>query len=92
MSALPSYRLRAVHLTAVWAYAVGQPVFSLLQANPEFLVVRGATRGEVIAFASILTFVPPLVAFAFEWLVSRVSRPAADVLHLLFVGVFLVPP
>ncbi len=51
MSALPPYRIRAVHLTAVWAYAVGQPVFSLLQANPEFLVVRGATRAEVIAFA-----------------------------------------
>jgi hypothetical protein len=91
MSALPSYRLRAVHLTAVWAYAVGQPVFSLLQANPEFLVVRGATRGEVLAFALILTFIPPLAAFAFEWLVSRVSRPAADVLHLLFLGAFLVP-
>lgn len=91
MSALPSYRLRAVHLVAVWAYAVGQPVFSLLQANPEFLVVRGATRGEVIAFASILTFVPPLIAFGVEWLVSRVSKHAADVLHLLFLGVFLVP-
>jgi len=91
MSALPPYRLRAVHLVAVWAYAVGQPVFSLLQANPEFLVVRGATRGEVIAFASILTFVPPLVALAVEWLVSRVSRPAADVLHLVFLGLFLVP-
>ena len=91
MSALPSYRIRAVHLTAVWAYAVGQPVFSLLQANPEFLVVRGATRWEVIVFASILTFVPPLVAFGCEWLVSRVSRPAADVLHLVFLGVFLVP-
>ncbi|MBA3401218.1 MAG: sulfatase-like hydrolase/transferase [Actinobacteria bacterium] len=91
MSALPSYRLRAVHLVAVWAYAVGQPVFSLLQANPEFLVVRGATRGEVIAFASILTFVPPVFAFAVEWLVSRVSRRAADVLHLVFLGAFLVP-
>jgi len=91
MSALPSYRLRAVHLIAVWAYAVGQPIFSLLQANPEFLVVRGATRGEVIAFALILTFVPPLIAFAVEWLVSRVSRSAADALHLLFLGVFLVP-
>jgi hypothetical protein len=91
MTALPSYRLRAVHLTAVWAYAVGQPVFSLLQANPEFLVVRGATRGEVVAFALILTFIPPLIAFAVEWLVSRVSSAAADVLHLVFLGAFLVP-
>jgi len=91
MSALPSYRLRAVHLTAVWAYAVGQPVFSLLLANPEFLVVRGATRGEVVVFALILTFVPPLAAFAIEWLVSRAWRAGADALHLVFLGVFLVP-
>ena len=91
MSALPPYRIRAVHLTAVWAYAVGQPVFSLLQANPEFLVVRGATRAEVIAFASILTFVPPFVAFGCEWLLSRLSTRAADALHLVFLGVFLVP-
>ena len=60
MSALPSYPLRAVHLVAVWAYAVSQPIFALLQGNPEFLVVRGATRSEVIAFAVLLTTVPPL--------------------------------
>jgi hypothetical protein len=91
MSALPSYRLRAVHLVAVWAYAVSQPIFSLLQGNPEFLVVRGATRSEVVAFALLLTLVPPLAAVLCEWLVSRVSRAAADVLHLVFLGVFFVP-
>jgi hypothetical protein len=91
MSALPSYRLRAVHLVAVWAYAVSQPIFSLLQGNPEFLVVRGATRSEVIAFALLLTLVPPLAAVLCEWLVSRVSRSAGDVLHLVFLGAFFVP-
>ena len=91
MNVLPSYPLRAVHLTAVWAYAVSQPIFSLLQGNPEFLVVRGATRSEVIAFALLLTLVPPLVAVACEWLVSRVWKPAGDFLHLLFLGAFVVP-
>jgi len=91
MSALPSYRLRAVHLTAVWAYAVSQPIFALLQGNPEFLVVRGATRSEVIAFALLLTLAPPLAAVLCEWLVSRVSRRAGDVLHLVFLGAFFVP-
>jgi hypothetical protein len=91
MNALPSYRLRAVHLVAVWAYAVSQPIFSLLQGNPEFLVVRGATRLEVIAFALLLTFVAPLAAVLCEWLVSRVSSGAGDVLHLFFLGAFFVP-
>jgi len=91
MSVLPSYPLRAVHLTAVWAYAVSQPIFSLLEGNPEFLVVRGATRSEVIAFAVLLTTVPPLVAVGCEWLVSRVWTRGGDLLHLLFLGAFFVP-
>lgn len=91
MRALPSYRLRAVHLIAVWAYAVSQPIFSLVQGNPEFLVVRGATRSEVIAFALLLTLVPPFAAVLCEWLVSRISTAAGDVLHLVFLGVFFVP-
>ena len=51
---LDSYRVRAVHLVALWAYAVSQPVFSLLEGNPEFLVVRGSTRAEVAIFALLL--------------------------------------
>jgi hypothetical protein len=91
MSVLPSYPLRAVHLTAVWAYAVSQPIFSLLEGNPEFLAVRAATRSEVLAFALLLTLGPPLVAIACEWLVSLVSRTAADLLHLLLLGAFVLP-
>jgi len=91
VSVLPSYPLRALHLVAIWAYAVSQPVFALLQGNPEFLVVRGATRVEVAVFAVLLTFVPPLVALACEWLMARVSTRGADLLHLAFLGAFLVP-
>lgn len=89
--ALPSFPLRAVHLVAVWAYAVSQPVFSLLHGNPEFLAVRGSTSSEVLAFAVLLTFAPPLAAVSCEWLVSRVSRAAGDLLHLLFLGIFVTP-
>jgi hypothetical protein len=40
-----------LHLVALWAFGVSQPVFALIDANPEFLVVRGATRSEVVALA-----------------------------------------
>jgi hypothetical protein len=89
VSALPTYRWRAVHLVAAWAYAVSQPIYSLLEGNPEFLVVRGATRAEVVAFALLLTFVPPLVAIGCAWVVSHAWRAGGDVLYLLFLAAFL---
>jgi hypothetical protein len=88
---LPSYPLRAVHLLAVWAYAVSQPIFSLLEANPEFLVVRGSSRSEVVVFALLLVFVPPLLAVACELAVRLFSIRAADVVHLAFLGALVVP-
>jgi Sulfatase len=88
---LPAYRWRAVHLVAAWAFAVSQPIYSLLEGNPEFLVVRGATRAEVVFFALLLTFVPPLVATGCAWLVSRVWRFGGDVVYLVLLAVFLVP-
>ena len=71
MSAVPrSYLVRFVQLAALWAYSVAQPTFSLLEGNPEFLVVRGASRTEVVVFALTLALVPALVVVALEWLVS----------------------
>jgi Sulfatase len=91
MRTLPTYRWRAVHLVAAWAFAVSQPIYSLLEGNPEFLVVRGATRAEVVVFALLLTFVPPLVATGCAWIVSRVWRTGGDLLYLVFLAAFLVP-
>ena len=88
---LPSYPFRFVHLVAVWSYAVSQPVFSMLDGNPEFLVIRGSTRLEMVIFAVALALGPPLIAVFCEWAASRFSRRVADALHLLFVGVFVTP-
>ena len=57
---LPSYRWRFAHLAALWAFGVSQPVFSMLKGNPEFLVVRGSTRLDVVSFALLVAFVLPL--------------------------------
>jgi hypothetical protein len=86
-----SYRSRVAHLTAVWAISVSQPVFSFMEANPEFLAVRGSTRSEVVAFAALLAFGPPLLALAAERLVSLLSPAAGGVLHVALVGLFFLP-
>ncbi len=86
-----SYPARVAHLTAVWAFSVSQPIFSLLGANPEFMVVRRATTLEVVVFAVALTFAAPIAGVAIEWLVAIVSRTAAAALHAGLVGVFFLP-
>jgi len=88
---LPPYRLRFAHLVAVWGYAVCQPVFSMLDDNPEFLAIRGSTRLEIVVFAAVLTLAAPLLAVLAEWLVSLMSHKAGDLLHLVFLGLFVTP-
>jgi sulfatase-like protein len=86
-----SLLVRFATLAAIWAYSVSQPVFSFLRGNPEFLVLRDATRTDTIAFAILLAFGPPLAAVAYTSLAGLVSRWVGDVLYLAAFTVFLVP-
>ena len=63
---LPSNRWRFVHLTALWGYGVSQPIFSLLDRNPEFLVFNGASRADILTFALLVVCAPPLVVLVME--------------------------
>jgi Sulfatase len=85
---LPSLPWRYAHLAALWSYGVSQPVFSMLQANPEFLVVRGSTRSDVVLFALILALVPPLLVIAAEAAASLVSETLARALHIVAIWCF----
>ncbi len=85
---LPAYRWRFVHLAALWGYGVSQPVFSMLKGNPEFLVVRGSTRADVVMFAVALAFVPPLVVLAVEAVTSLASATLSGALHVVAVWAF----
>jgi Sulfatase len=86
---LPSYPARFAHLAALWAYGVSQPVFSMLDGNPEFLVVRGSTRTDVVVFALLITVVPPLLVVAAEALASLVSRALEAALHTAGISFFV---
>ena len=91
VSRLDPYPIRAVHLTALWAYGVTQPVFSFVDGNPELLALNGASRADLLGFAVVLGFGPPLVVTAYSWLASRVSSWVGDMLFLAFLGVFAAP-
>ena len=85
---LPAYRWRFVHLAALWGYGVSQPVFSMLKGNPEFLIARGSTRSEIVVFALVVAFVPPLFVLALEAVTSVASGMLSRVLHIVAVWGF----
>ena len=73
----------ALHLSVLSAFAFAEPLFDLLGKTPEFFVVRGSTAGDVVFFALVVAFFPPLVLVAVEALVGRGSVQAMRWLHRL---------
>jgi hypothetical protein len=86
-----SYLVRFAQLSALWAYSVSQPVLSYLGGNDEFLVLRDSTRVELIVFALLLAFGPPLAAVGYSAAASLVSPWVGDMLYLAAVVGFFVP-
>ncbi|MDQ3890487.1 MAG: sulfatase-like hydrolase/transferase [Actinomycetota bacterium] len=81
-----SLALRGLHLLALSAFALAQPLFDLLGDTPEFFVVRGSTGWDIVALALGLVLVPPAVLLALEAVAGLVGARLQDALHLLFVG------
>jgi Sulfatase len=77
---------RALHLLVLCTFAFAQPLFDLLGKTPEFFVVRGSRTVDIVVFALVVVLLPPAILVAVEALVALVSRPAAVVVHLVFVG------
>jgi hypothetical protein len=89
--ALPRYRVRLLHLTAVWAYGVTQPVFALIDGNPDLLVSRDVTWTAVALFSVLLAIVPPALLTGYAWLAGKYSPWIGDRVYLFALGVCLVP-
>jgi hypothetical protein len=82
----PGNLLAFGHLAVLCSFALAQPLFNLLQDNPEFFAARGSTASEIIVFALLLVIVPPLALFAIEFAVGLVSEPARRIVHVVFCG------
>ncbi len=78
--------LNGLHLLALWAFALVQPLFDLLGRNADFFVARGSESGDIVAFALAVTLIPPALLFAIEALVGLVSLYARDWVHVIFIG------
>ncbi len=75
------------HLGALWAFAFVQPLLDLLGNNPDFFVARDNTSSDIVIFAVVFTFLPPLILLAIEAIVRLINKTAYRWLHLGFIAV-----
>jgi hypothetical protein len=84
-----SLPVAGLHLAALSALAVAQPLFDLISKNPDFLVARALIGWQVVGLGLVLVLAPPLLALGAEALVGIASRPARAAVHLAFVALFV---
>ncbi|MGH2996849.1 MAG: hypothetical protein ACRDM9_11095, partial [Gaiellaceae bacterium] len=75
-----------LHLAALWALAVAQPLFDLLGESAEFFAVRDSTRWDIVLFALGITLLPPALLVLLERLAALVHPRLGEALHLLAVA------
>jgi hypothetical protein len=56
----------ALHLGALSAIAIAQPLFDLISKNPDFLAARAMIGWQVVTLGLVLVLVPPLLALGVE--------------------------
>jgi hypothetical protein len=83
----PSILMSGLHLAALWALAIVQPLLNLLGSNPDFFVARDNTSSQIIVFVLLLAILPPLLATLVELLLNLISRFARWIFHLALCGV-----
>ncbi len=77
-------------LTALWGFAVAQPLYDLLRAHPEFFIEHGTDRRGVVLFAAALSVFIPVAMAATVEVSRRLSGRLGQTLQLAFLGVLAV--
>jgi hypothetical protein len=83
---MPDWGRDGLHLTVLSAFAIAQPLFSLLGDNAEFFAARDAPAIDIVLFALAATLLPPLALLLVELLAGLAGRRVRQAVHLLFVG------
>ena len=84
-----SFWLLLVHVAAIWAFAVAQPLYDVLRRNPEFFIAHRAGLGDLLVFCLFVSdLVPSALAAALAcwtwWRPSWRLPTAAVICGLLF--------
>jgi Sulfatase len=76
-------------LLALCGFAFAQPLLDLFGRNPTQFVFRNAETFDIIAFAFVIAFVPPLALWTAEAIIGRFAPRLRSGVHLAFVAVLV---
>lgn len=76
----------ALCLLTISAFAIAQPIFSLLSDHGEFFIARAAQPIDVILFTIIMVALPALFMIAIHWLLGILGKEARQVGHLVLIA------
>ncbi len=82
----PGLAVRGLQLAALWALAVVQPLFDVVDDDAAFFVARGNTAGDILILSIGLVVLPPLAMTLVEGLAGAVWRPAGRLAHLALIA------
>lgn len=78
--------LDGAHLAVLSSFALAQPLFDLLSRHTEFFAVRDLTSLDIVVFAVVLTFAPPVALLTLELLARLVDRRLQGAVHLVLIA------
>ncbi|MPY87612.1 MAG: sulfatase-like hydrolase/transferase [Luteitalea sp.] len=86
MRRLSDHSREALHIFALSAFAIAQPLFDVLGRDATFFVAQGSAVTEVLLFSAVLLFGPPLLIVTATRLVGLLWSPAHRMLHNAAIG------
>jgi hypothetical protein len=85
----PRWYIAFAHLAGLWALAVAQPIFDVLEDAPDYFVAQGVTGGDIVLFALVTAVAPPLVLTLLEVAVGAVRPSLRRRLHLVAIALIV---
>ncbi|MET0730750.1 MAG: sulfatase-like hydrolase/transferase [Solirubrobacterales bacterium] len=87
--AQPGWKHRALHLGALWAFAIGKPLLDGINESGFFLLPRSPAPIDIVLIGLIALFAAPALLLGIEQLAGLASDRLRDGLHLAIVFVLL---
>lgn len=78
---------RALHVYAVSALAIAQPLFATLSREPAFFIARNTTVSDLLLMGALLCLGIPTVLVGIEAVATRLGPTAGTITHDLVLGV-----
>ena len=85
--ALEPFRFWWLHIAALWALAVAQPLLDLIARNSDFLVAHQMNQAGVFGLTAVLVVLCPLLLIATIAGIRLVQRTASAVAVVVAVGI-----